>query len=224
MDQINFTLLEIVLKGAMWTIIVSVLSMLLGMLLAIIFLGFQKTPFKLISAPFEVFLMMLRGLPEIVMVFLVYYGGSQLLSNFDINLSAFTAGIIALALVFASYASQTLRGAIESIPQGQWLAARALGIGKVKIFFDIILPQMWRQAIPGLTNQWLSLLKDSSLVSTIGISEIIFTTSSVIKVTHQPFTWYIIAAILYLIISVVSNLIIKRLDRHFNSYLITANN
>ncbi|RIY31916.1 hypothetical protein CJP74_06035 [Psittacicella melopsittaci] len=220
MEAINFTLLLIVLKGAVWTIIVSVLSMLLGMVLAIIFLGFQKAPWRIISAPFDVLLMMLRGLPEIVMVFLVYYGGSQLLSNFNINLDAFAAGIIALGLIFAAYASQTLRGAIESIPQGQWLSAKALGVNRVKIFFDIILPQMWRQAIPGLTNQWLSLLKDSSLVSIIGISEIIFTTSSVIKVTHQPFTWYIIAAILYLIISIVSNAIIKRLDRHFNAYLI----
>ncbi|RIY33526.1 hypothetical protein CKF54_02645 [Psittacicella hinzii] len=224
MEQINLSLLEIVLKGAGWTVVVSVLSMLLGMVLSTIFLGLQKTPLKIISAPFEVLLMMLRGLPEIVLIFLVYYGGSQFLSNFGINLNAFAAGIFALALIFASYGSQTLRGAIESIPQGQWLAAKALGLGRMKIFFDIILPQMWRQAIPGLTNQWLSLLKDSSLVSTIGISEIIFTTSSVIKVTHQPFTWYIIAACLYLIITIISNALIKRLDRHFNAYLITNNN
>ncbi|MFC6275971.1 ABC transporter permease subunit [Psittacicella hinzii] len=218
--DVNLSLLTLVLKGALMTITVSFLSMLLGMVIAIIFLALQKIPFKPINYLFELVLMMLRGLPEIVMVFLVFYGGSQILSNFEIDLSAFVAGVVALGIVFAAYGSQTLRGAIESIPSGQWLAAKSLGIGRVNTFFKIILPQMWRQALPGLTNQWLSLLKDSSLVSTIGIGEIIYTTGSVIKVTHQPFTWYIIAAILYLVITIVSNFFIKRLDKRFNAYLV----
>lgn len=215
----SYSLLTLVLSGAMWTIIVSLLSMLFGMLLAIVFLGLQKAPLKIISFPAELLLMMLRGLPEIVMVFLVFYGGSQLLSYIDVNLDALTAAIIALGTIFAAYASQTLRGAIESIPQGQWLAAKAVGVGRVKTFFNIVLPQMWRQAMPGLTNQWLSLLKDSSLVYSIGVMEIIATTNSVIKVTHQPFTWYLVAATLYLIITIVSNFFIKRLDNYFNCYL-----
>lgn len=221
--EINSDYLQLVFDGALMTIQVSVLSMILGMVLAIIFLVFQKLKFRPISFAFEVLLMILRGLPEIVMVFIVFYSGSQLLLDlFDIDFPAYHAGIIALALIFAAYASQSLRGAIEAIPQGQWLAARAMGLSNVKIFFHIILPQMWRLALPGLTNQWLSLLKDSSLVSTIGIAETIFQTNSVIKVTHQPFIWYSIAGVLYLIISVSSTYLLKLLDRRLNHYLVPA--
>lgn len=217
--MINTSLLSLVLQGAGITVLVSLLSALFGMLLAIVFLGLQKIKFKLLSMPFEGLLVLLRGLPEIVLIFLVYYGGSQLLAEFDMELSPFGAGVTALSLIFAAYASQTLRGAIEAIPVGQWEIGRSMCLSKLTIFKDIIMPQMWRQAIPGLSNQWLTLLKDSSLVSTIGIGEIIFHTNSVIKVTHQPFTWYTIAAVLYLVISVGSSYLIKKLDVHFNKYL-----
>lgn len=220
--MINYNLLLLVLQGALMTIVVSLLSLFFGMILGIIFLGLQKAPFRPIGIFFEVLLMMLRGLPEIVMIFLVYYGGSQVLINLNINFSPFFAGISALSIIFGAYASQTLRGAIESIPQGQWLAAKALGLPRLKTFQQIIIPQMWRLALPGLTNQWLSLMKDSSLVSTIGIGELIFYTNSVIKVTHQPFMWYIIAAILYLCFTISSNFVIKRLNLRFNYYLVPS--
>lgn len=131
---------------------------------------------------------------------------------------------MALSLVFGAYASQSMRGAIESIPQGQWLSAKAAGLNRVTTFFGIIMPQMWRQALPGLVNQWLALLKDSSLVSTIGIGEIIYYTNAVIKTSHKPFTWYIVAAILYLIITFASNIVIKWLDKKANYYTLPATN
>lgn len=221
--NLNPNFLQLILDGAWMTVQVSLLSAFFGMLLGILFLILQKVNFKPVSLTFELLLVMLRGLPEIVLVFLVYYGGSQiLLTYFDYEFTAYFAGITALSLVFAAYASQSLRGAIEAIPAGQSLAAYSMGLSKTSTFFKIILPQMWRLAIPGLTNQWLSLLKDSSLVSTIGIAEILFQTNSVIKVTHLPFEWYAVAACFYLVISVSSTKVLKYLEVRSNRYLVAS--
>lgn len=221
--NLNPNFLQLILEGAWMTVQVSLLSAFFGMLLGILFLILQKVKFKPVSLTFELLLVMLRGLPEIVLVFLVYYGGSQiLLTYFDYEFTAYFAGITALSLVFAAYASQSLRGAIEAIPAGQSLAAFSMGLSKTSTFFKIILPQMWRLAIPGLTNQWLSLLKDSSLVSTIGIAEILFQTNSVIKVTHLPFEWYAVAAFFYLAISVSSTKVLKYLEVRSNRYLVAS--
>jgi arginine transport system permease protein len=173
-----------------------------------------------------------RGLPEILVVLFIYFGASQLLlllsdgftlnfglfqlpiqvniENFDV--SPFLCGVIALAILFASYASQTLRGALRAVPQGQWESGQALGMKKGAIFFRLILPQMWRHALPGLGNQWLVLLKDTALVSLISVNDLMLQTRSIATRTQEPFNWFLIAAAIYLVITLLSQAVLRRIE------------
>lgn len=175
---------------------------------------------------------LLRGLPEILVVLFIYFGSSQLLmmlaDGFTLNLfivqipvkldigmfeiSPFLCGVIALALLYAAYASQTLRGALKAVPQGQWESGQALGLSKSAIFFRLIMPQMWRHALPGLGNQWLVLLKDTALVSLISVNDLMLQTKSIATRTQEPFTWYVVAAAIYLIITLLSQYVLKRIE------------
>lgn len=150
----------------------------------------------------------LRGLPEILVVLFIYFGSSQLLltlsDGFTVNLgfaqipvqmqienfdvSPFLCGVIALSLLYSAYASQTLRGALKAVPQGQWESGQALGMSKSAIFFRLVMPQMWRHALPGLGNQWLVLLKDTALVSLISVNDLMLQTKSIATRTQEPFT------------------------------------
>ena len=174
----------------------------------------------------------LRGLPEILVVLFIYFGSSQLLltlaDGFTINLgiveipvqmqienfdvSPFLCGVIALSLLYAAYASQTLRGALKAVPVGQWESGQARGLSKSAIFFRLVMPQMWRHALPGLGNQWLVLLKDTALVSLISVNDLMLQTKSIATRTQEPFTWYIVAAAIYLVITLLSQYILKRID------------
>ena len=175
---------------------------------------------------------LIRGLPEILVVLFIYFGSSQLLltlaDGFTINLgfvqipvqmqienfdvSPFLCGVIALSLLYSAYASQTLRGALKAVPQGQWESGQALGMSKSAIFFRLVMPQMWRHALPGLGNQWLVLLKDTALVSLISVNDLMLQTKSIATRTQEPFTWYIVAAAIYLVITLLSQYILKRID------------
>ena len=129
------------------------------------------------------------------------------------DVSPFLCGAIALSLLYAAYASQTLRGALKAVPQGQWESGQALGLSKAAIFFRLVMPQMWRHALPGLGNQWLVLLKDTALVSLISVNDLMLQTKSIATRTQEPFNWYIIAAAIYLVITLLSQYILKRIDQ-----------
>lgn len=203
------------------TLGLAVCSLLVGLLLSMLFVALETSRWQCISRPTTVFLALLRGLPEILVVFLIYFGTPELLELITgdfIELGAFSCGVVALSLIFASYASQSLRGAIQAIPQGQWESGAALGLSRVYIFLHIIIPQVWRHALPGLSNQWLVLLKDTALISLIGVHDLMRQTELINTITHQPFTWYGIAALIYLAVTLLSQVIIRRLERHFTRF------
>lgn len=126
--------------------------------------------------------------------------------------------LIFCAIIFASYASQSLRGAIQAIPLGQWESGAALGLSRGYTFVNIVMPQVWRHALPGLSNQWLVLLKDTALVSLIGVHDIMRQTELINTSTHQPFTWYGTAALIYLGVTLVSQVIIRKLELRFTRF------
>jgi polar amino acid transport system permease protein len=116
----------------------------------------------------------------------------------DLQLSAFAAGVIALGLCFGAYATEVFRGAILAIPKGHREAGVALGLSKWRIFTKLIMPQMWRIALPGLGNLFMILMKDTALVSVIGLEEIMRHAQIGVTVSKQPFTFYLVAAVMYL--------------------------
>ncbi|MCQ8231287.1 arginine ABC transporter permease ArtQ [Pectobacterium carotovorum] len=210
----------------------AVCALVLGLVLAMLFAVWETVRWKAVSWTGTAVVTLLRGLPEILVVLFIYFGSSQLLmmlaDGFTLNLfivqipvkldigmfeiSPFLCGVIALALLYAAYASQTLRGALKAVPQGQWESGQALGLSKSAIFFRLIMPQMWRHALPGLGNQWLVLLKDTALVSLISVNDLMLQTKSIATRTQEPFTWYVVAAAIYLIITLLSQYVLKRIE------------
>ncbi|KAA5605694.1 ABC transporter permease subunit [Roseospira marina] len=166
----------------------------------------------------------IRGIPELLVVLLIYFGSSVLLMRLArplgytgyIELSPFVAGAVALALTFGGYASEVFRGAFQAVPVGQAEAAQALGMGRIAIFFRIVLPQAWRIALPGLGNLFLVLMKDTALVSVIGLEEIMRKAQFATGATKEPFTFYLAAAVLYLGLTIVSMSLLAWMERRAN--------
>jgi amino ABC transporter, permease protein, 3-TM region, his/glu/gln/arg/opine family len=210
---------SLMLTAALMTLGLAVCSLVLGLFLGMLFAVLEANRF--VGKPTSVLVALLRGLPEILVVLLVYFGSSELvelLTGEYVEFGAFGCGVFALSLIFAAYASQTLRGAIQAIAKGQWESGTALGLSKGYTFLRIIMPQVWRHALPGLTNQWLVLLKDTALISLIGVDDLMRQAQLINTNTHQPFTWYGIAALIYLLVTLVSQVGIRKLELRFTRF------
>ena len=159
--------LTLIGHAALMTLGLAICSLIVGLLLSIIFTALEANKYAFIAKPTAIIIALLRGLPEILVVLLIYFGSTQVVEMLTGEYIEFSA------LIFASYASQTLRGAIQAIPKGQWESGAALGLSRSYTFINLIMPQVWRHALPGLSNQWLVLSKDTALVSLIGVDELI---------------------------------------------------
>ncbi|EKB09869.1 MULTISPECIES: arginine ABC transporter permease ArtQ [Aeromonas] len=200
-------MLSLLLDAAWMTLGLALASLVGGMVLALAFSAAELSKQRALVWPVATLTTLIRGLPELLVVLFIYFGSTQvlfLITGEYVEFSPFACGVLALSLLFASYATQTLRAALNAVPSGQRLAAMALGLGKSHIFFRIVLPQAWRHALPGLGNQWLVLLKDTALVSLIGVNEMMRQAQMASASTYEPFTWYAAAALIYLAISLVS--------------------
>ena len=213
--------LALIFHAALTTLGLAVCSLIVGLILGILFTALESNKSPIIARTTSVLVMLLRGLPEILVVLLIYFGSTEiveLLTGEYIEFGAFGCGIFALSLIFAAYASQTLRGAIQAIPKGQWESGMALGLSRPYTFIHLIMPQVWRHALPGLSNQWLVLLKDTALVSLIGVDDLMRQAGLINTNTHQPFTWYGIAALIYLAVTLISQVAIRKLERRFTRF------
>ena len=134
----------------------------------------------------------------------------------ELELSAFAAGVLALGLCFGAYATEVFRGALLAIPRGHREAGLALGLSRPRILFRIVLPQMWRIAIPGLGNLFMILMKDTALVSVVGLDEVMRSAQVAVTSYKQPFTFFMVAAFIYLGLTVLSMLILHFLEKRAN--------
>lgn len=227
------------INAAGLTLTLAGAALILGLLLAILFTAWESIRWRPLALLGSCWVTLIRGLPELLVVLFVYYGTLQFImllgdgininfifwqttwqvdpewffrQNSEFDFIPFFCGVFALALLYAAYASQTLRGALKAIPSGQWQSGQALGLNRNVIFLRLIMPQMWRHALPGLGNQWLVLLKDTALVSLISVNDLMLQTKSIVNRTHEPFTWYLIVALIYLAITLVSQFILRRIE------------
>ncbi|PSV38651.1 arginine ABC transporter permease ArtQ [Photobacterium sp. GB-27] len=208
------------LEASWMTVQLAFTSLAVGLVLAMLFAGGEMSRFRFVAWPTTALVTVLRGLPELLIVLFIFFGSGQILFYITgdyIEISPFLSGVIALSLIFASYAAQTIRGAIKAVPKGQREAASALGISKARTFVAIIIPQAIRHALPGLTNQWLVLLKDTALVSLIGVTDLLKQAQLSSAATHESFTWYATAAAVYLVITLITQQIIKRIDAKYSA-------
>ena len=172
-----------------------------------------------------------RGTPELLVLLLFYYGSAVTLTSISkiffpqiqfVDIPPFWAGSFAIALIVGSYATETFRGAFLGVDPGHVEAARALGISNVQTFFYVRIPQMWRLALPSFGNHMLSLMKDTALISIIGLEEILFVAEMATAVTLKPFKMYMLVALIYLSITTIITLVVMVLEKHANRHLAGA--
>ncbi|MDR3517223.1 MAG: ABC transporter permease subunit [Azospirillaceae bacterium] len=206
-------------QGAATTLMVAFTTLAVGLVLGLLGAAAKLSPRFWLREPVSLITNLLRGVPEFVILLICYFGLTNFLSDeldSDIEISPFVGGVIALSLVFGAYASEAFRGAFLAVPKGQIEAARAFGMPRVRIFFRIHLPQAWRFALPSLNNQWQTLLKDTCLVSVIGLEEIMRKANIAAQVTKAPFNFYLAVALIYLVFLGGSVPVFRALERRAN--------
>ncbi|MEM1366209.1 MAG: ABC transporter permease subunit [Pseudomonadota bacterium] len=221
---------RLLLIGLLATVQIAIGAYLLG--LTIGFLGALGKLYG--SRPVKWFLegytTIVRAVPELVLILLVFYAGSglvnEVLRNFGyrpIDINALLAGIVVLGIVMGAYATEVMRGAITAIPKGQLEAARAFGMSGRMTLRRIIAPAMMPLAIPGLSNLWLIVLKDTALLAVIGSIELATRTRQAGATTREYLTFYLAALVLYLLLTLVSMYLIRHVERYFRRGLRGAN-
>lgn len=191
------TYLPMLGKSVLLTLEFTILSTILGFILGILLSLVKISKFKVLRKFADIYTSVFRGTPLLVQLMLVYFATPQLL-NYQIT--ALEAGVLTFGLNSAAYISESIRGGILSVDKGQWEAAMALGIPKTRLLMNIVFPQAFKNTLPSLVNEGIALLKDSSMVSVIGVADTMRWASLVQAKTFRAFEAYIIAAIIYYIL------------------------
>jgi cystine transport system permease protein len=194
------------LRGAGTTLVLAVAAMLGGLVLGLPVALLRVAPWASLRWPAALYVSAFRGTPLLVQLFVVYYG----LPSIGIEFTPLTAGVLTLSLNAGAYLSESLRGAILSVSEGQWRAAFSLGLGHGQTLRHVVLPQALRVAVPSMSNTLISLIKDTSLVSVITMTELMLTTKELISVSFRPLPLYLAAALVYWVLS----LFFEQLQRH----------
>lgn len=163
----------------------------------------------------------MRGVPDILVIYLFYFGGRQIVALVGqalgfagpFEISGFVAGMLAIGLISAAYQSEVLRGAYQSVPKGTIEAGRVVGMGNWLLFRRVIVPQAMATAIPGLGNQWQSVIKESALVSVTGLVEVMRQVSAAAGSTQEDFLFYSAGAGVYLVITTISGQVFRLIER-----------
>jgi len=196
-------------KGALLTLQISLVSLTFGLVIGLVaaLSVLSKTP--LLRWPARFYVWLIRSTPLLVQLFIIYFG----LPQFGLDLNPFWSGVLALAMNTGAYNAETIRAGILSVPAGQTEAARSLGMGPGLTMRRIILPQALRLIIPPLGNNFVILIKDTSLVSTITLVELTLTAQRLIGSTYKPFEMYLMAAFLYAVLTTGATLLLRLLEK-----------
>ncbi|MFI7864905.1 ABC transporter permease [Ectopseudomonas khazarica] len=213
-----------ILEGAWLTVSLALLSMAVAIALGLLGAAFRLSPVRWLALMGETYATVIRGIPELVLILLIFFGGQDLVNRIApllgyedyIDINPFVAGVGTLGFIYGAYLSETFRGAFMSIPKGQGEAGMAYGMSPLRVFFRILVPQMIRLAIPGLTNNWLVLVKATALISLVGLQDMMARAKSAGDATREPFTYILLAAAVYLVITSVSLLVLRYLERRYS--------
>ncbi|GER23874.1 hypothetical protein NCCP1664_23690 [Zafaria cholistanensis] len=201
-------LLKAIALGLPMTLLVTAVALGIGSIVALPLLAGLRSGKTAVRFLTRAIIDLLRGIPPVVWLFLLFYG----ISAGSFRLSAFGAGVIGLGVVAGAYLTEIFRGALGGIKAGQWEASEALGLDRFTMWSKVIGPQGLRVAIPGFTTYAIGLLKDSSIVSTIGVAEIVYLTQQSARTSGQGITVYFIAAAVYIMLSMPIGMLSRNLD------------
>lgn len=202
----------LLLQAALMTVAVSCTAFALGGLIGSLIAWARIEGNRALNVAADAYTTVLRGIPDLLVIYLLYFGGSTALTalahalgaNGFVGVDAFAAGAIAVGIISGAYQSEVYRGAFAAISHGELEAARAVGMPRWLMFRRIIVAQALRFAIPGLGNVWQLALKESALISVVGLTEILRQAQVGAGSTRQPFAFFITAALLYLMLSAIS--------------------
>lgn len=209
-----------ILSGVLVTVSLALATLPVGLFVGFLVALAKQSREPTLRMAGHIYTTIFRGLPELLTLFLIFYGaqiGVQAVARiFDpsavVEINSFVAGMIALGAVFSAYASETFLSAFRAIPRGQYEGGYAVGLTGGQTMRLVILPQLIRIALPGLGNLWMVLLKETALVSVVGLADIIRQTGVAARVTKHAFLFFSLAALIYLGLAILSSFVIKAIE------------
>ena len=212
----------LLLQGTWMTVKLSVMSLLLAIVLGLLGARAKLSKAAILRIPAQVYTTLIRGVPDLVLMLLIFYSLQTWLTSFTeamewdyIEIDPFAAGVITLGFIYGAYFTETFRGAILAVPRGQVEAATAYGLSRAQRFRFVVFPQMMRFALPGIGNNWQVVLKATALVSIIGLADLVKASQDAGKSTYQLFYFLVLAALIYLVITSVSNFALRWAERRY---------
>ncbi len=206
--------LDILITGTYWTVALSTLSIFFSLVGGVFFAVVQLNRHAIVRWPFSGIAWLFMGTPLLLQLFLIYFGLVQI----GIDLNAFTAGVIALSLHFAVYNADIIKSAIVAVDKGQYEASRSVGLSQLQAMRKVIVPQAIANVTPALGNMMIALLKESSLVSVIGVMELTLSSQRAISDSFRPFEFYIAAAAIYYILNLGLEYGVRNAERRSARY------
>lgn len=213
-----------ILEGMLLTVELAVLSLVFALALGLLGATAKLSSNKTARFVASVYTTVIRGVPDIVLMFIIFFGGQlgvnvigDKLGLDYIEISEFTAGVVTIGFIFGAYMAETFRGAILAVPRGEIEAGYAYGMTPLQVFVRITFPACVRHALPGFGNNWLVLAKTTALVSVIGLEDMVFRATQAGGTLRQPFTFYFVVAVLYLVITAVSDGGLRWLDKRYSA-------
>ncbi|WP_027854512.1 amino acid ABC transporter permease [Marinobacterium litorale] len=204
--------LPILSEAALLTLYISVISLVLGLVFGLAAALARLSRNRLFYGIASFYIWLIRSTPLLVQLFLIYYG----LPQFGLDLSPFVSGVLGLALNVGAYNAETIRGGIQSISHGQTEAALSIGMNHAQTMRRIILPQAVRNIIPPLGNNFIILIKDTSLVSTITLVELTMKTQQLVGTTYKPFELYLAATMLYAVMTTATAMALRVVEKRMH--------
>lgn len=214
----------LLLDGTLVTVQLAIGSLILAVLFGLLGASAKLSSSRVLQKFAGSYTTLIRGVPDLVLMMLLFYGGQQIINDLGawtgwwdyVEINQFSAGVFSIGFVFGAYMTETFRGAILAIPRGQIEAGIACGMTPIKIFLRITWPQMVRFALPSFTNNWLVLVKATALVSVIGLHDLVWNASTAGRSVREPFTFMFAVLIIYLILTAVSDVGLRWLDRKYS--------
>jgi arginine/ornithine transport system permease protein len=215
--------LPAILAGLSVTLSVAAVSLVVACAFGLLGALAKQSKSRALRAMADVYTTVIRGIPELMLMLLIFYGGQIALNQLaeaqgweTIDVPPFFAGTLTIGFIFGAYLTETFRGALLAVPRGQIDAAQAYGLSKRQVLTRVLLPQMVRHAIPGFANNWLVMVKATALVSIIGLDDMLHRANMAASSTREPFTFFMLIAALYLAITTVSIVLLAQLEKRFS--------
>jgi polar amino acid transport system permease protein len=208
-------------RGTLVTVTLALATLPFGLLIGFFVALAKDSDEPSLRRSAEIYTTIFRGLPELLTLFIVYYGVSILfrqvatlfVEGASIEINSFVAGMVALGLVFSSFASEAILSAFRAIPRGQYEGGFAIGLSGTQTMRLVVMPQLVRLALPALSNLWLILLKDTAYVSVIGLADILRQAGIAARVTKEAFLFFGVACLIYLVLAIVSSFALGWIER-----------